>query len=126
MSGLLVPSLRAGHLFRRTSLLGSDDGPALFAELDQSDHARLYALNIVDERRFLAFLARHCLERILAGHERDVRHSLLEGLEPGLHGRGIIAQHMEPGIERSEEHTSELQSLRHLVCRLLLEKKKNT
>src|SRR5947199_7155162 len=28
--------------------------------------------------------------------------------------------------KRSEEHTSELQSLRHLVCRLLLEKKKNT
>src|SRR5262245_64551789 len=27
-------------------------------------------------------------------------------------------------LERSEEHTSELQSLRHLVCRLLLEKKK--
>src|SRR5437899_4635728 len=35
----------------------------------------------------------------------------------------------EPGFapptrRRSEEHTSELQSLRHLVCRLLLEKKK--
>src|SRR5262245_63953868 len=29
-----------------------------------------------------------------------------------------------PPGERSEEHTSELQSLRHLVCRLLLEKKK--
>src|SRR5262245_63611536 len=28
------------------------------------------------------------------------------------------------GPPRSEEHTSELQSLRHLVCRLLLEKKK--
>src|ERR1035438_3359518 len=28
------------------------------------------------------------------------------------------------GNPRSEEHTSELQSLRHLVCRLLLEKKK--
>src|ERR1039458_9874983 len=27
------------------------------------------------------------------------------------------------GMARSEEHTSELQSLRHLVCRLLLEKK---
>src|SRR5947199_6257581 len=27
-------------------------------------------------------------------------------------------------LHRSEEHTSELQSLRHLVCRLLLEKKK--
>src|SRR5205814_8622805 len=31
---------------------------------------------------------------------------------------------MDVGITRSEEHTSELQSLRHLVCRLLLEKKK--
>src|SRR2546422_4466877 len=29
------------------------------------------------------------------------------------------------GIARSEEHTSELQSRLHLVCRLLLEKKKN-
>src|SRR5437899_8490558 len=29
-------------------------------------------------------------------------------------------------FDRSEEHTSELQSLRHLVCLLLLEKKKET
>src|SRR5687768_18182806 len=29
-----------------------------------------------------------------------------------------------PGVARSEEHTSELQSRLHLVCRLLLEKKK--
>src|ERR1035438_6723565 len=33
---------------------------------------------------------------------------------------------MGHGRARSEEHTSELQSLRHLVCRLLLEKKKMT
>src|SRR2546429_5363549 len=32
----------------------------------------------------------------------------------------------ERGITRSEEHTSELQSRLHLVCRLLLEKKKHT
>src|SRR5438876_6828026 len=32
---------------------------------------------------------------------------------------------LRPGIVRSEEHTSELQSPVHLVCRLLLEKKKN-
>src|SRR5438045_8357453 len=32
----------------------------------------------------------------------------------------------ESARARSEEHTSELQSLRHLVCRLLLEKKKKT
>src|SRR5687767_15880385 len=31
-----------------------------------------------------------------------------------------------PLVLRSEEHTSELQSLAYLVCRLLLEKKKNT
>src|SRR3712207_7877382 len=31
-----------------------------------------------------------------------------------------------PGPGRSEEHTSELQSRQYLVCRLLLEKKKNT
>src|SRR5438046_5662023 len=30
------------------------------------------------------------------------------------------------GFRRSEEHTSELQSLTNLVCRLLLEKKKKT
>src|ERR1039458_3097874 len=30
---------------------------------------------------------------------------------------------VRPVFRRSEEHTSELQSLRHLVCRLLLEKK---
>src|SRR2546429_7202608 len=31
-----------------------------------------------------------------------------------------------PARQRSEEHTSELQSRLHLVCRLLLEKKKHT
>src|SRR5258708_26773452 len=35
--------------------------------------------------------------------------------------------HLSPGEpNRSEEHTSELQSPDHLVCRLLLEKKKNS
>src|SRR5947199_814640 len=35
-----------------------------------------------------------------------------------------LATHAATRTRRSEEHTSELQSLRHLVCRLLLEKKK--
>src|SRR2546422_2286409 len=44
----------------------------------------------------------------------------------------IFAREDQAGIRhafvehRSEEHTSELQSRLHLVCRLLLEKKKNT
>src|SRR2546422_8563333 len=38
-------------------------------------------------------------------------------------GYGVISD-SPGGSERSEEHTSELQSRLHLVCRLLLEKKK--
>src|SRR5258705_8011816 len=41
-------------------------------------------------------------------------------------GSGTVVSTPVPDpVPRSEEHTSELQSLRHLVCRLLLEKKKN-
>src|SRR2546425_9511728 len=52
----------------------------------------------------------------------------------GVHGRPLIGTIIKPSIGltpaqtaelRSEEHTSELQSLAYLVCRLLLEKKKN-
>src|SRR2546425_6500297 len=44
-------------------------------------------------------------------------------VEPGLH---VVTEcHHSHGMPRSEEHTSELQSLAYLVCRLLLEKKKN-
>src|SRR5258708_25481965 len=44
----------------------------------------------------------------------------------GAHFRGRVCvfDEWERGHERSEEHTSELQSPDHLVCRLLLEKKK--
>src|SRR5437899_7351084 len=42
---------------------------------------------------------------------------------PGSRGRPRTAGR-RLSRTRSEEHTSELQSLRHLVCRLLLEKKK--
>src|SRR5687767_16040589 len=38
--------------------------------------------------------------------------------------RGADAAGEPGGLGRSEEHTSELQSLAYLVCRLLLEKKK--
>src|SRR5258707_8381393 len=43
---------------------------------------------------------------------------------PGGNVTGIYQ--LTAGLERSEEHTSELQSRQYLVCRLLLEKKKNT
>src|ERR1019366_9602447 len=50
-------------------------------------------------------------------------HNVAQDLHGVLHGA-------DPGaltsLGRSEEHTSELQSLTNLVCRLLLEKKKKT
>src|SRR5262245_66633743 len=52
---------------------------------------------------------------------RDLRRPLGVPLQPAQqlgHGRPLVE------LFSSEEHTSELQSLRHLVCRLLLEKKK--
>src|SRR2546425_8155094 len=59
-------------------------------------------------------------------------HLVLQQLERGL-GRDPdpddarpleVGKHTEAPELRSEEHTSELQSLAYLVCRLLLEKKK--
>src|SRR5262245_64868490 len=61
-----------------------------------------------------ALAARHLREGTLVLY--DVSSAALEGRTCPL---GEIGH-----ARRSEEHTSELQSLRHLVCRLLLEKKK--
>src|SRR5204862_8232517 len=46
---------------------------------------------------------------------------LKAGAEAGAYGRAIEQAEYEARLERSEEHTSELQSRRDLVCRLLLE-----
>src|SRR5258705_8400397 len=59
-------------------------------------------------------------------HGEGARHPYRNWKIPALVG----VEHESAGLadgfpKRSEEHTSELQSLRHLVCRLLLEKKKN-
>src|SRR3712207_8147203 len=43
--------------------------------------------------------------------------------DAGFGVRARVLREPEPPMERSEEHTSELQSRQYLVCRLLLEKK---
>src|SRR2546422_6293522 len=56
------------------------------------------------------------------------RHETPAPLHPVLDARRLrrsSVSHRAPGEVRSEEHTSELQSRLHLVCRLLLEKKTN-
>src|SRR3712207_7171490 len=50
---------------------------------------------------------------------RDEQFQLLKKAREGLF-------QFEVGVQRSEEHTSELQSRQYLVCRLLLEKKNNS
>src|SRR2546425_7259231 len=61
---------------------------------------------------------KEALERVGAGDRPDF--VILDVLMPELNGLESLRQMMQ----RSEEHTSELQSLAYLVCRLLLEKKK--
>src|SRR5438045_5622137 len=80
------------------------------------------------------FSSRRRHTRCLSDWSSDVCSSDLESV-----GRGRLSRSSRKSVrrastgsgvnaakkrERSEEHTSELQSLRHLVCRLLLEKKK--
>src|SRR2546422_7781937 len=69
---------------------------------------------------------------LLGRHAQRRRAVAVDG-DRGLGVRDLqVARHVQeprdltqPGLElRSEEHTSELQSRLHLVCRLLLEKKK--
>src|SRR2546429_6175461 len=73
-------------------------------------------------------LFRSCFDPIRVGlrHASGARYA--NGELYGVTGAGDVierrAAHAVDGIERSEEHTSELQSRLHLVCRLLLEKKK--
>src|SRR2546422_5916048 len=55
-----------------------------------------------------------------SGHRHRAAAHLTDDVQP--HGSGVRSL---GGNRRSEEHTSELQSRLHLVCRLLLEKKKN-
>src|SRR3712207_7159280 len=67
--------------------------------------------------------------------KRTVHQALLETLGPKLYDSRMTQAELESRVratlqevlaleDRSEEHTSELQSRQYLVCRLLLEKKK--
>src|SRR5687768_18097084 len=79
----------------------------------------LYAAHVRDPNRRV----------VRPGADRDVA-ELLQALEIAAAAHVVFtAAHLEHPtahlrVRRSEEHTSELQSRLHLVCRLLLEKKK--
>src|SRR2546423_10450591 len=68
-------------------------------------------------------LFRSRLESGSPAHATGRRGRRCRAPRPRDQDRGITAR---GDVGRSEEHTSELQSLAYLVCRLLLEKKKET
>src|SRR3712207_8012292 len=82
----------------------------------------IYTLSLHDALPILLgerFATRECLAAVHRDVDRDrFRGGLLALLQ-------VQAQLLELLLQRSEEHTSELQSRQYLVCRLLLEKKKN-
>src|SRR5256885_8017636 len=90
-------------LFPYTTLFRSTFGRYLYAIGGNPDAARLSGINL---RRHI--LAVFCLMGALVGVAAIMQTARLSGATP----------------DRSEEHTSELQSPCNLVCRLLLEKKK--
>src|SRR5690625_6509039 len=66
-------------------------------------------------------LLKQWIERPLI-HETAIQERL--NIVSALYEHFIEREHLREALKRSEEHTSELQSRGHLVCRLLLEKKK--
>src|SRR3712207_7558338 len=102
-------------------------------------HGRLGAIARHDDRRLVEIVAAY-------GSDEDVGipnflysgwcmtalpHSRIPDGDAWRLENGNVVLLVEPGRrarpgERSEEHTSELQSRQYLVCRLLLEKKKTT
>src|SRR5690625_5697007 len=58
-------------------------------------------------------------------HQGGLQAAGLGVMDPFVHATALRYYSHSRRIGRSEEHTSELQSRGHLVCRLLLEKKKN-
>src|SRR5205814_10177758 len=97
---------RVLHSFptRRSSDLGFRPGSSCRAT------KRSTADSVDDDRRTLAGPRCACLENDMVLAVRGIFVNESNGRRPMKN-------------VRSEEHTSELQSLRHLVCRLLLEKK---
>src|SRR5947199_6386400 len=75
---------------------------------------------------FFLLMTRHPPRSTLFPYTTLFRSGDPRDLGRGPADRGIAAGFSLLADLRSEEHTSELQSLRHLVCRLLLEKKKST
>src|SRR5258707_9817621 len=74
----------------------------------------------------LRLMVGEAAERVVPGYDQEITviEANLDDMNPQIYGY-FQEKALASGALRSEEHTSELQSRQYLVCRLLLEKKKN-
>src|SRR5205814_10113747 len=85
---------------------------------------QIYTLSLHDALPISARPRRNVSQPGLPGRPRIDRGEIPRRGSGGDDHVGVFRHRRRRRGWRSEEHTSELQSLRHLVCRLLLEKKK--
>src|SRR2546427_9485778 len=129
-----------GIVFRRVDLEGKPEVPALLSEVEAIERRTAIGkgdTTIHTVEHLLAAVAAHEIDDLiveLSGPEPPILDGSVQPYFEALEQAGPTETGGEPVIlsgqapftvTRSEEHTSELQSQSNLVCRLLLEKKKN-
>src|SRR5689334_17394378 len=114
---LLVVAVAAAGLNLRTAVTSL---PPLFPDLQTRLHLSPAALSLLAATPVICF---GVVSAFTAWLNRRYGEEMILLVALVLLTAGLLLRGVAPGV-RSEEHTSELQSQFHLVCRLLLEKKK--
>src|SRR5438045_2705567 len=138
---IVIPDLVVGEVRRELTdreqadpdfVIVRSDGQPVFHFVNVIDDLEMNITHVIRGEDHLSNTAKHvALFRAFGVEPPKYAHIPLilniDGTKMSKRDKGAsLATYMQEGYaaERSEEHTSELQSLRHLVCRLLLEKKK--
>src|ERR1700746_3020468 len=93
---------RAGSPWWKSNALWFDVGPALLLQLHHPHDAGLDDLCLRYDRDVLVLGLVHVLLGVAAGLERNLRRAQRHRLDPGLHRRGVLAQHVQAGAERDD------------------------